>query len=926
MAEMSKKVDQFYLFVMFYHITRKDICRNDTDKLINEIINKIASRNNLLEKNYTVEELFIFLSQKILAVNEILDNKTIYDYLDYLNKEIKNTVSRLKNLQKLMQLDNEIETMINDRIQSYMGLNSISKYLFKNRIIQELVSQYNENKQKQLIKQNYFNIDIIPEIICESCGNHSGIYLDEVKDQMVWQCERCNAKHMIAINDKHRKRSDTIEIDEDTRLIEFNKFDYLFKLSRINIILSNFKSRNSWKFTKKYYVKREEFSGVIIDYLSSIKKGINRFIFVLTGEAGVGKTWLMGKLSYQYHFELNHIVYYINLNRGLEISWEEIFNREIKYADTIVNVARSLDKPIIFIFDGFDEIVEKNKNKFLKFIYKYFYNKGAINIALIIVSRITDWKTSQSVIHHKSWLKNSIYNVDPTENNNIISYILNEFNQDEINEAIERYKLPKLDNWHISLKKYAIYPYWYIPISDRYKKLGYLPEAFDYYLVKRYRKRMGIDKYDIEMLSKIANLLISVDGIDFDNNKISKKSCSYEHLDSIFDPFNIQIETILKWASCGIINYTNETEINDELSEDEIDLYNDEDADDYFDDSINKKISIKSPEIYMYLVAYHLYSDIDKKLNNNDEEDIFQPLFELIYILKQRYNVGHYLIDYLLIYMFQMIKKPSLLYNALIKEAEKSKWMANYIHQWLSYAITFGKTIDSNLPVQKYGEYELFPNDWAILNILLEKGARPSDITIQYGHIIGITINNKDMIPLRISQLTNLRWLELNNIKNLILPDDFFKSLKLLESLTITNCCINKFPNLTKLKNLKYLYLDHNKIKYIPKEISKLKSLEILSVSYNNLINITPKLEDLKYLRELIINHNKDLKYLPDTISNIKNLEYLDFSDCGIEQLPIDMYKLNNLKYLRLSSILSDINSNEVINWLLDLEDRGIIC
>lgn len=107
-----------------------------------------------------------------------------------------------------------------------------------------------------------------------------------------------------------------------------------------------------------------------------------------------------------------------------------------------------------------------------------------------------------------------------------------------------------------------------------------------------------------------------------------------------------------------------------------------------------------------------------------------------------------------------------------------------------------------------------------------------------------------------------------------------------------------KYKYYEKLKNIKYLFLNDNKLKKCGKRLKYFNNLEVLDVSFNELLKITflPK-----KLKELICNDNK-LKKIPPH----DKLEILDCSNNNLESINkyeklIELICVNN-KILKINN------------------------
>jgi Leucine-rich repeat (LRR) protein len=82
---------------------------------------------------------------------------------------------------------------------------------------------------------------------------------------------------------------------------------------------------------------------------------------------------------------------------------------------------------------------------------------------------------------------------------------------------------------------------------------------------------------------------------------------------------------------------------------------------------------------------------------------------------------------------------------------------------------------------------------------------------------------------------------------------------------------------LGKLKRLRKLVLNGNRIKSLPAEVGRLEMLEELILSENSLDEIPSTIATMAMLRVLKIQNN-DLKVIPNELVDVVTLEELDFS------------------------------------------------
>eukprot|EP01122_Echinamoeba_exundans_P013244 TRINITY_DN5744_c0_g1_i1.p1 TRINITY_DN5744_c0_g1~~TRINITY_DN5744_c0_g1_i1.p1 ORF type:complete len:1017 (+),score=192.05 TRINITY_DN5744_c0_g1_i1:66-3116(+) len=106
-------------------------------------------------------------------------------------------------------------------------------------------------------------------------------------------------------------------------------------------------------------------------------------------------------------------------------------------------------------------------------------------------------------------------------------------------------------------------------------------------------------------------------------------------------------------------------------------------------------------------------------------------------------------------------------------------------------------------------------------------------------------------------------------------------------------------PTLSKLPNLRSLFVFGNKIGKLPAEIGQLAQLQLLDLSRNSLTELPAAIGSLSQLRELFVFGNK-LTAIPPEIKNCVALETLDAGENMIRFLPDEICQLTKLRELNL--------------------------
>lgn len=120
-------------------------------------------------------------------------------------------------------------------------------------------------------------------------------------------------------------------------------------------------------------------------------------------------------------------------------------------------------------------------------------------------------------------------------------------------------------------------------------------------------------------------------------------------------------------------------------------------------------------------------------------------------------------------------------------------------------------------------------------------------------------------------------------------------NLPTVESLNLSNRALKELPTfLTSLTQLRFLYLDNNKLIFVP-EIGRFTHLEELSIENNELTLIPVTFNNLKNLKIMNLSKNH-LKCLSSSLfGSLLNLTTLWMNSCELMYLPRE---IGHLKFL----------------------------
>jgi Leucine-rich repeat (LRR) protein len=196
----------------------------------------------------------------------------------------------------------------------------------------------------------------------------------------------------------------------------------------------------------------------------------------------------------------------------------------------------------------------------------------------------------------------------------------------------------------------------------------------------------------------------------------------------------------------------------------------------------------------------------------------------------------------------------------------------------------------------------------------------------ELGHLLSLKRlyaqgNNVTTIPPTLGTLNNLKILDLRWNDLSAFPKNFFEGLTSLTQLYITGNKIKSLEHLRDLKDLNVIWAEDNQIEIEENStfLKGLPSLETLGLGANNLKVLPRTLFELKDLRELYLWGNK-LEIIPEDIYNLQKIELLDFTGNYIHTVSHKIQQLPNLKYLYFIGNKIIHYSPELKKWLSNVE------
>lgn len=165
--------------------------------------------------------------------------------------------------------------------------------------------------------------------------------------------------------------------------------------------------------------------------------------------------------------------------------------------------------------------------------------------------------------------------------------------------------------------------------------------------------------------------------------------------------------------------------------------------------------------------------------------------------------------------------------------------------------------------------------------------------------------NNLKSLPREMVILKELVLLRLNNNKFEKIPE-VVGDLKKLKSLEISGNKIRDLKPLKKLKQLKSLICENNKLELLPDYIYKNKNMKKIVFTNNSIEFLAPPLVPWKNIQVISFDNNK-IEEIPENFFKMINLKYLNLSNNPIKDLSVEIENLTNLSYLKLNNIDAEL-------------------
>ncbi len=732
---------------------------------------------------------------------------------------------------------------------------------------------------------------------CPHCGE---IIHQKLATNVNYTCLKCN------------KISEYATVEKTRGHLSFSK---LVELSSIQVPWATKARWGDIHYDPAKFVPRDAIQK-LFDHFRTSSTSKDRFLFVLLGEVGYGKTWLTANWAHNI-VARKQPVFFCDLRDGLEPFFRIFFGcKKENFSTVFKEITGAIVKPIVWIFDGYDDCSSESDcavvvGDFLSFIRSS--TKSNRSHLVILTSRPQDWFADRSRFNANKQISEILWR----EGGNIgiqATAVLPRFSPREIALAAEKYHLPPPAVWSGALRNLADNPLWIGFASELYRVKKVIPDVVDPQLYLKFFARLSLQPTDLEALGEISLHLLA--------RCAEKKSNCNQLWTEKFDRLDlpeIDFMTISKLNSVGLIT----------LSENEI----------------GSKISLTNPHHAWFAIAYRIY-----QLSKTDREEQLIPIYKQLEGLPDKEGILH--IAWALSVEIPEVPGvediPMVSYNGIALRAGEHQVMAA-LEKLIGKQIPFLERVEWNtfgfsatsghvraLNICNQGLTALPPNfgELTYLQRAWFSGNQISELPLSFGNLrslrkLNLVNNAITSLPNTFGDLPILEKLALGKNQLTFLPEQIGR-IQTLEKLSLNDNKLQKLPGgIGGIRNLKELDLNHNLLTELPEKIGNLLVLEYLDLSFNLLTKIQDTLGDLETLKELMLSHN-NLKTLPESFTYLYLLQKLDLSHNQITELPPSFGDLELIEILDLSSnaLRGLPNSIENLEYLktCNLSDNKLEC
>ncbi|MHA1450705.1 MAG: NACHT domain-containing protein, partial [Candidatus Hodarchaeales archaeon] len=348
-------------------------------------------------------------------------------------------------------------------------------------------------------------------LVERKCANCKGFPLTDSKTSLT--CPFCNAVYY---------KQETRDMDSIQELT----YEKLQRLSALQLGHATMASYKDICYDPSLYVARESIQQAWEAFTDPSRMKERQKVFLLLGEAGLGKTWLASHLATSTLRKKGFPVFFISLREGLRGFFDLTFNglSPETAMRKMVNAVTEVDKPLVVVMDGYDELPGDEERRLIAQLLKIVYKSNA-PVFFLLSCRHYDWQLCPVVKRNRVELYNNVVwdrrgrSLDASRKG---TAELQYYNEQEMKRALIHYKLPGAEKWPVGLRSLAMYPLWVRIIKERYG--DELPQRLDISLFIDYFDRMDFGDVHLHAMGELAKVVLRNESCGKPEIKVKKIS------------------------------------------------------------------------------------------------------------------------------------------------------------------------------------------------------------------------------------------------------------------------------------------------------------------------------------------------------------------------------------------------------------------
>jgi hypothetical protein len=227
----------------------------------------------------------------------------------------------------------------------------------------------------------------------------------------------------------------------DPSILSYDRLMIMSRLQKQNTTLA---SRFDVIFDPELYVRRENDEDAFHEFMSNAGM-IDRNVFLVLGDVGMGKTWFLARLAW-ITLQNGFPTFFVPLRHGVRNLTGIFLTQSLTEFVSLLDSILVLEGKHAFIFlDGLDEMPPREVRSILSAVS----TSRVDTVSFILSCRCTDWTSDSVIVQGSHDLAYYIHENNaaiaiarPRGVSTSLSVFMSEFNDTEFNTALERYGLP----------------------------------------------------------------------------------------------------------------------------------------------------------------------------------------------------------------------------------------------------------------------------------------------------------------------------------------------------------------------------------------------------------------------------------------------------------------------------------------------------